>query len=259
MLSFTYLKEQNVYAWAHHDSPGNSGTDQFLSVASIPEQQVPGINVDSVYFVVQRTIAGINGGQPVKYIERMDSRNMGAMGASDPTKAWFLDCGLQYSGVPTTTVSGLDHLNGATVSILADGNVVPQQIVANGQITLQVAASVVTVGLAFVAQMQSLPMMPQGLAMQAVDYRKTLKAISIKVQDTRGLKVGPSFTDMTEIKERGPTVAMGAPVPLTTGTQRLIVYQQYTVDDNICVQAAQPLPCTILGISPEMCLGDSPG
>ena len=75
LLSFTYLKEQDVYAWAHHDSPGNSGTDLFLSVASIPEQQIPGINMDSVYFVVQRTIPGINGGNPVKYVERMTSRN----------------------------------------------------------------------------------------------------------------------------------------------------------------------------------------
>ncbi len=259
LLSFTYLKEQNVYAWAHHDSPGNSGLDRFLSVASIPEQQIAGVNVDSVYFVVQRTIPGINGGQPVKYVERMDSRNMGTMGASDVTRAWFLDSALQYSGSPTMTVSGLEHLNGATVSILADGNVMSPQIVVNGQITLQAPAGTITVGLPYVAQMQSLPMMPQSMAMQAIDYRKTLKAISLKVEDTRGLKVGPNFNTMTEIKEWGPTVDMGGPIPLTTGTQRLIVYQQYTVDDNVCIQADQPLPCTILGISPEMSLGDSPG
>jgi hypothetical protein len=259
LLSFTYLKEQNVYAWAHHDSPGDSGTDRFLSVASIPEQQVAGVNADSVYFVVERTIPGINGGQPVKYVERMDSRNMGTLGASDVSRAWFLDAALQYSGAPTTTFVGLDHLNGATVSILADGSVMPPQVVVNGVINLPVAASVITVGLPYVAQMQSLPMMPQGMAMQAIDYRKTLKAISLNVQDTRGLKVGPNFQMLTEIKERGPAAPMGQPIPLTTGTQRLIVYQQYTVNDCVCVQADQPLPCTILGISPEMSLGDGPG
>ncbi|MGC9196338.1 MAG: hypothetical protein ACP5IL_12925 [Syntrophobacteraceae bacterium] len=259
LLSFTYLKEQNVYAWAHHDSPGTSGTDQFVSVASIPEQQVPGINVDSVYVVVERSIPGINGGNPVKYVERMDSRNMGTMGQSDVTKAWFVDAGLQYSGAPTTTVTGLDHLNGATVSILADGNVMPQQIVTNGTITLQAAASVVTVGLPYVAQMQSLPMMPQGMTMQAIDYRKTLKAICLIVEDTRGIKIGPTFTSLTEVKEWGPSVNMGGPVPLTTGMQRVLVDQQYTVNSQVCVQLDQPLPCTILGISPEMSLGDSPG
>jgi hypothetical protein len=259
LLSFTYLKEQNVYAWAHHDSPGCFGNDSFLSVASIPEQQVEGVNVDSVYFVVQRTIPGINGGEPVKYIERMDSRNMGTLGSADVTKAWFLDAALQYCGLATTTVSGLDHLNGARVSILADGNVMPQQVVANGAITLPTSASRITVGLPYVAQMQSLPMMSQGMAMQAIDYRKTLRAIALKVQDTRGIKVGPSFSNLTEIKEWNSTINMGGPVRLTTGTQRLIVYQQYTVDDNICLQCDQPLPCTILGISPEMSIGDSPG
>ena len=259
LLSFTYLKEQNVYAWAHHDSPGAVGGDKFLSVASIPEQQVPGITVDSVYVVTQRTIPGINGGRPVQYVERMDSRDMGTPGAADVTKAWFVDAGAQYSGSATANVAGLDHLNGATVSILADGNVMPQQVVANGAITLPTPASRITVGLPYVAQMQSLPMMPQGMAMQALDYRKTLKAIALKVQDTRGVKVGPSFSNLTELKEWNSTVTMGGPVPLTTGTQRLIVYQQYTVDDNLCLQCDQPLPCTILGISPEMSIGDSPG
>jgi hypothetical protein len=259
LLSFTYLKEQNVYAWAHHDSPGNFGSDQFVSVASIPEQQVPGINIDSVYVVVERSVPGINGGNPVKYVERMDSRNMGTMGQSDVTKAWFVDCGLRYSGAPTTTVSGLDHLNGATVSILADGNVMPQQVVVNGTIKLQAAASVVTVGLAYTAQMQTLPMMPQGMAMQAIDYRKTLKAVCLLVEDTRGIKIGPTFSALTEVKEWGPTVNMGGPVPLTTGTQRLLVDQQYTVNSQVCVQLDNPLPCTILGISPEMSLGDGPG
>ena len=91
------------------------------------------------------------------------------MGASDVTKAWFVDCGLQYSGNATATVTGLDHLNGATVSILADGNVMPQQIVVDGQITIQAQAGTITVRLPYVAQAQSLPMMPQGMAMQAVE------------------------------------------------------------------------------------------
>ena len=172
LLSFTYLKEQDVYAWAHHDSLGNfgalnpgvaagvpgqpalpAGADRFMSVASIPEQQIPGINVDSVYFVVQRTIPGINGGNPVQCVERMNARNFLTNGVSDVTKAWFVDCGLQYSGSPATEISGLDHLNGATVSILADGSVQPQQVVVNGTITLQNAASLVTAGLGYVAQL----------------------------------------------------------------------------------------------------------
>ncbi|MGA2401288.1 MAG: hypothetical protein ABSG91_06230 [Syntrophobacteraceae bacterium] len=270
LLSFTYLKEQDVYAWAHHDSPGNSGTDLFLSVASIPEQQIPGINIDSVYFVVQRTIPGINGGNPVKYVERMTSRNFLTNGAADVTKTWFVDCGLQYNGYainpstglpygPATVISGLDHLNGATVSILADGSVQPQQVVAGGCITLPQAASLVTVGLPYVAQMQTLCMEPEGMVMQVQDYRKRISAVALRVTDTRGLKVGPKFTDMVEIKERSSAVSMGAAIPLFTGDQRVVIDNNYLVDDDVCIEQDNPLPCTILGVIPEVSIGDSPG
>jgi hypothetical protein len=42
LLSFTYLKEQDVYAWAHHDGDG-----LFKSVCSISEG-----NENVVYLVV---------------------------------------------------------------------------------------------------------------------------------------------------------------------------------------------------------------
>jgi hypothetical protein len=39
--------------------------------------------------------------------------------------AFYVDSGATYSGAPTTTVSGLDHLAGRAVAVLADGAVVP--------------------------------------------------------------------------------------------------------------------------------------
>jgi hypothetical protein len=259
LLSFTYLKEQDVYAWAHHDSMGNSGTDIFLSVASIPEQQVPGINVDSVYLVVQRIIPGINRGQPVQYVERMDDRNFLTGGVSDVTKAWFLDCALQYSGPPTNTISGLDHLNGATVSVLADGSVLPNVPVSGGSITLPANASTVTAGLIYTAQMQTLCMEPEGMAMSVQDYRKKISAVALRVVDTKGVQVGPNFNDLTEVKMRGPANPLGTAVPLFTGDMRVVIDNQYLVDDDVCIQQSYPLPCTILGVIPEVSIGDSPG
>ncbi len=68
-----------------------------------------------------------------------------------------------------------------------------------------------TVGLPYVAQMQTLCMEPEGMAMQVQDYRKRISAVALRVTDTRGLKVGPKFTDLTEIKERSAGSSMGAP------------------------------------------------
>jgi hypothetical protein len=257
LLSFTYLKEQDVYAWAHHDSPGNSGTDLFLSVASIPEQQIPGISADSVYFVTQRTIANVNGGLPVKYIERMHSRNFLTNGVADVTKAWFVDCGLQYSGAEATAITGLDHLNGATVSILADGSVQPSQVVTGGAITLQAAASLVTVGLPYVSQLETLSLQPQQTATQTQSFRKKISAVTVRVAETRGLKVGPGFDSLSEMKERSAAVAMGSAISLFTGDESIQVNSRYAVENDICIQQDWPLPCTILGIIPDVSLGDT--
>jgi hypothetical protein len=254
-LSLTYLKEQEVNAWAHHDTPGNSGTDMFLSVASIPEQQIEGLNMDSVYFVTQRTIPGVNGGNPVQYVERMDGRNYLTNGVADVTNAWFVDAGFQYWGSPQTVISGFDHLNGATVSILADGSVSPQQVVVNGSVTLQWAASKVTVGLGYVSQLQTLCMEPEGMTMEVQDYRKAIDAVTVRVTETRGLKVGPQFDDLTEIKERSVSNYMGVAIPLFTGDERIVIDKRYETDDDVCIQQDNPLPCTILGVVPDVVIG----
>jgi hypothetical protein len=189
----------------------------------------------------------------------MNGRNFLTNGVSDVTKAWFVDCGLQYSGSPTSTISGLDHLNGATVSVLADGSVQPQQTVVEGSITLQTAASLVTVGLPYVSQLQTLCLQPDATIMQTQSYRKKISAVMVRVTDTRGLKVGPSFDDLDEMKERSASVYMGTAIPLFTGDERIQIDNRYVTDDDVCIQQDNPLPCTILGVIPDVNIGDTPG
>ncbi len=269
MLLFCYLKEQDVYAWTHADTPGNSGTDTFCSVATIPEQQIAGITEDSVYVVTQRTIPNVAYGQPVKYLERISTRNFMTNGVSDVTKAWFCDCGLQYNGNavsaggnglgPVSSVSGLDHLDGATVSILADGNVQPLQVVTNGTISIQYPAYLITVGLPYTGQVQSLRFHPEASAAQSQTFRGKISAVTLRLVDSRGLKVGPAINDLTEIKERNATVNYGVAVPLFTGDERLVIDNRYLAEDVVWIEQDNPLPCTILGIIPDVTLGDTPG
>ena len=41
---------------------------------------------------------------------------------TDVEDAFYLDSGLTYDSTPTTTISGVDHLEGETVQVLADGS-----------------------------------------------------------------------------------------------------------------------------------------
>lgn len=343
LLSFTYLKEQEVYAWAHHDT---EYAGLFQSVASISEG-----NEDAVYFVVQRQIPGVDGeatigvnaSTAVQYIERFASRALVTPWNDyqpDPTAAWSVDCGAQYplvilddagctpSGltgtivltadstnssavftgvfvgrivringgiceitaftdpftvtavtsrdlnhvrrsppgtwtctVPTDTVSGLQHLEGATVSVLAAGSVVADQIVVDGSISIPQPADVITVGLGFVAQLQTLYIDFPSQEGAVAGRRKTIPSVIVRMQDTRGLTAGPDFDTLSEIKQRGPATPMGLPIPLYTGDEpkNIRTDWQQTGRGQVCFEQRYPLPATILGVVPQVLMGDTPG
>lgn len=65
LLSLTYIKEQQMLAWARHDTDG-----VFESVTVIPEG-----NEDVAYFVVKRTING----EERRYVEKFNSRYISAI------------------------------------------------------------------------------------------------------------------------------------------------------------------------------------
>ncbi len=246
LLCMTYLKEQDIYAWSHHDTLG-----QFTATASIPEG-----NEDGVYFVVTRTIPGVAGGQAVQYVERLASRNFLTNGSPDVTQGWFVDCGLKYQGTPTTTVSGLGHLEGAEVSILADGNVQPQQVVGGGKITVQHPASTIIVGLPYTADLATLAIDAGEPTVQG--KRKKVSAVTLRLENSRGLKVGPDSATLVEVKERGDQ-PYGQAIPLTTGDQRVLLPPSWNTQGSVWIRQDNPLPATILGVIPEVRVGDAPG
>lgn len=72
----------------------------------------------------------------------------------------FLDAADFYDGAPATVISGLSHLEGETVGVLADGAHVKGLVVSAGQITLPTAASKVFVGLPLLRRFKNLPFDP---------------------------------------------------------------------------------------------------
>ena len=110
LLSLTYLKEQEVYGWARHDTLG-----QFVSVASITEPPV-----DALYLIAARPCPTLQPGQPgsyAYYVERMDNRIW--QSSEDP---WCVDCGLALP-MPTPNATLFTASSGNTVSFGASGNV----------------------------------------------------------------------------------------------------------------------------------------
>ena len=86
--------------------------------------------------------------------------------------------------------------------------------------------------------------------------RKVVPAATVRTQDTRGLKVGPDFNTLREIKDR-TTEVMGQPINLFTGDHRITIDGLWTQYGQVCVQQDQPLPATILALIPDVEIGDT--
>lgn len=159
----------------------------------------------------------------------------------------------EWSLTPQATVySGLSHLEGQTVTALADGNVMPGLIVLNGQVTLPHAASKVTVGIPFTADLQTLRLDTGDPTIQG--KRKSIKACSVRVVNTKGLQVGMDFDHLTEFKMQQQY--MGFASDLDTGDQRLLLDSIMNTEGQIAIRQPLPLPATVLGVIPEIVVGD---
>lgn len=135
MLCLTYLKEHDIWGWSRVVTQGN-----FISVCSTAGEQE-----DTLYCVVSRQIQGETKYFLELFAERWRERN-------GIENAYFVDCGLSSVGQKDTmTFSGLDHLEGCFVDVLADGSPLPPQKVINGTITLPMPASVVHAGLSYMS------------------------------------------------------------------------------------------------------------
>jgi hypothetical protein len=154
---------------------------------------------------------------------------------------------------PVTTVSGLWHLEGQSVSILADGNVLPRRTVVNGSVTLDAPATRIIIGLGYRCVAKTLP--PTSTEAVIESKRKRIVAILTRLYQSRGLKEGTSLTNLKEMKERTDE-PYGQPTRLQEGMKSLTVAGRYTREAQAYFVQDNPLPASILGFVTEMDVGD---
>jgi hypothetical protein len=187
----------------------------------------------------------------VRYVERLRTRIF-----TDQEDAFFVDCGLTYDGSPVSSLTGLWHLEGKAVQILADGAVHPPRTVSAGGITLDDSYSVVHVGLAYNSDLQTLPLAFEGAQAAGQMMRKNVNAVAMRVTQSNLVKAGPSFTKLTEFPARDHTDPYNSPPALKTGELRFAIGPSWNPDGGVCVRQDQPLPLTILSMTLDVAPGD---
>ena len=161
--------------------------------------------------------------------------------------------GLSSYEVARNTISGLDYLEGKTVSILADGAVHPQRVVSSGTIVLERAASVAHIGLQYDSDLQSLP-----LALQVEAFGqgrvKNINHVWLRVLESSGIFAGPSVDKLVEAKQR-TTEPYGEPPKLKTEDIKIMLTPSWQDNGQLFVRQTDPLPLTIVALTLEVAIG----
>ncbi len=249
-LAFTFITEQQVFAWSRRTSTNGL----FEGVCAVQEG-----SETAVYFIVKRTINGVT----KRYVERMHTRVFATI-----AQAWFLDSALQYSGSAATVISGLWHLAGESVYALADGIVRgPLTVSAVGQVTLPVAASLVTVGKIIPdADLELLDIDGQDQSGTWTGRKKKINHLTVALKNSAntGLKAGPSGGQGTPqlyaMKPKdlvNPLATAPSTVPaLMTDFLHQIAAPDWNWHGRALFRVSNsPLPYTITGITPDATVG----
>lgn len=253
LLGFTYEREQNVIGWHRHELGGFSdAAGDFIpvveSVAVVPS---PTGDRDELYMVVQRYVNGASR----RYVELMTKLWENA--SDEQEDAFHLDCGwTEVSSPADTTVTGLWHLNGETVTVYVDGKTHPDVVVTNGTATLQRAGSIVTLGYSYNSDGVTLPPEAGSQDGSSQGKIKFIPRIGFWLLDTLGLKYGKGFDSMTEILPRQWGDEMGAATPLFTGIFRGRFESDHDKLAQVYWRCDGPFPATVLAVMPQVQTSD---
>ena len=249
LACLTYQRSENVIAWSRHIFGGVFGNGKAVceSVASISGV----LTEDEVWVIVKRTINGAT----KRFVECFSDFDFDETSA---TSFKFLDSHLSYSGSGTTTLSGLSHLEGQTVSILGDGATHANKVVnGSGQITLDRSVTKACVGLSYDSILQTMRI--EGGAAEGTSQGKTkrISKVVLRLFETVGVKVGPSLTNLETIPFRTTSSLLSNPVDtLLSGDKEIEFNDDYNSDGFIFIKQDQPLPCSILAIYPTLVTSD---
>ena len=247
LAGLTYQREQQVVAWHRHIFGGSFGSGNAVcdSVATIPTD-------DSEYqtwVIVKRTINGATK-RYIEYIHEYD------FDETDDTSFNFLDSQLSYDGSAASTISGLAHLEGQTVSILANGAAHPNKVVSSGEVVLERSATKVKIGLPYTSLLQTMRIDAGSQNGTSQSKTKRIYDITVRLYESIGVEVGPDLNNMERIPFRSSANAMNSGINVFTGDKEVEFRGNYETDGFIFVRQTQPLPLTILSLYPKLQTND---
>jgi hypothetical protein len=242
LIGVTYRREEEVVAWHKHVIGGEFDGGQAIveSIATLPSDT----GEDELYMIVKRTINGVT----KRYVELMRPFDFGGV----TTGAFFVDSGLRYDGSAIGSLKGLYHLEGETVTVLANGASHPDRVVADGGVSLAYSSTTAAIGYGYTSSMQTMRIESGSADGTSQGKPKRIHAITLRLHETVGIEVGNSPSENDRIFFRDSSMAMDQAVPLFTGDKDIEFPGGYDEDDRLYIRQTQPLPMSVLALFPRM-------
>ena len=221
--TLTVFRSEQVSAWTLHETQG-----QVKSVAVVG---------NNVYMLVSR-----NGGYTIEQFDDELNLDAALTGTSE---------------TPTVSWSGLDHLEGMSVSVVADGFVQANKTVSSGAITIDEAASTVEIGLAYTHIIEPLPPSEVGNAGSGRKVRLIEGIFRLKETAALRLDVGRGLNDIA-LRQMGDEEILDEPPPLVSGDIRVraLGWQINGTTPLWRIEQDVPLPFTLLSVTTELKVND---
>lgn len=246
LVCLTYMRDEQVIAWHRHSLGGSSVRVRSVAV-------IPGVGDDEVWFLVERTIAGVTR----RYVERLDPEFVGET-ETEKREAFFVDAGLSYSGAPATVFSGIGHLEGETLDVLADGKATTATV-ASGQFVLAEPAARVHAGLAYRSRLETIDL--EGGAQDGTSQarRRQIHRVAVRLYQSLSCMVGwrrGSREQLDRITFSADTDPLDSSPALFSGDKPVTFPAVADRQAIVAVEQDLPLPCTVTAVVLTMNVGD---
>lgn len=219
-VGLSYERGENTWGWHRHPT---NGSFKGFSVLTLSGRSV-------MIAAAERLTGEI-------YLERT---------FYDSDEEYYMDSWKKVTGSGITTVTGLAHLEGFEVQVLTDGVIHPSKTVASGQITLDVAADEIIVGLQYNTKLVLLPFETGGMAGSSKPYTQRFVELLVHI-----LESAKPLVNGNRAATRYPATLMGTMEELMTET----VYaagESWQKDLEVTIEQDLPLPMTITHISGKL-------
>lgn len=193
---------------------------------------------NQTWVIVERKVNG----SIVKHIEYLD-------------KKLNMDSALSTTvNASSSTITGLDHLEGESVQILIGDAVYPNQTVSSGSITISLPANTgyksIEIGLGYISQLKTMRVEAGASAGTAQGRKKRYNEVLVRLHKTVGININGD-----QLPFRTSSTPMGQNISEFTGDKR-VINLGWDRDGQIIIKQEQPLPMTVLGITGTLVTSD---